>query len=269
MLLLLPQMTRNFSTVVHAPGTLPGLQYPLLFPKGENGWYPEEGSALNFRWSSVPYLMVGGSAQRRYLKDSSSLRMPVQCPQLSFVYHDKDRLGRIIICPLLAGYYSHRSVNRWCEELLQVSRSHSSLERSGWLAHFLKLEGQNSALLGVKDSLRWLFLRPVVPSQLVWRKASTLFATSTPYSPTHTLVTVKLSHFSGRRRLSMLCVAFGIQHHTKLLSLVALWTYATSSSKTSNFCWCIQMDGMPPLSFQTCWSDLSQISYWGGIIANR
>jgi len=41
MLLLLPQITRNVSSAVHAPGTLPGLQYPLLFPKGENGWYPE------------------------------------------------------------------------------------------------------------------------------------------------------------------------------------------------------------------------------------
>jgi len=41
MLLLLPQITRNFSSAVHAPGTLPGLQYPLLFPKRENGWYPE------------------------------------------------------------------------------------------------------------------------------------------------------------------------------------------------------------------------------------
>jgi len=39
--LLLPQITRNFSSAVHAPGTLPGLQYPLLFPKGENDWYPE------------------------------------------------------------------------------------------------------------------------------------------------------------------------------------------------------------------------------------
>ena len=29
------------SSAVHAPGNLPGLQYPLLFPKGENGWYPE------------------------------------------------------------------------------------------------------------------------------------------------------------------------------------------------------------------------------------
>jgi len=29
------------SSAVHAPGTLPGLQYPLLFPKGENGWYSE------------------------------------------------------------------------------------------------------------------------------------------------------------------------------------------------------------------------------------
>jgi len=41
MLLLLPQITRKFSSAVHAPGTLPGLQYPLLFPKRENGWYPE------------------------------------------------------------------------------------------------------------------------------------------------------------------------------------------------------------------------------------
>ena len=41
MLLLPPQITRNVSSPVHAPGTLPGLQYPLLFPKGENGWYPE------------------------------------------------------------------------------------------------------------------------------------------------------------------------------------------------------------------------------------
>jgi len=29
------------SSAVHAPGNLPGLQYPLLFPKAENGWYPE------------------------------------------------------------------------------------------------------------------------------------------------------------------------------------------------------------------------------------
>ena len=41
MLLLLPQITRNLASAVHAPRNLPGLQYPLLFPKRENGRYPE------------------------------------------------------------------------------------------------------------------------------------------------------------------------------------------------------------------------------------